>query len=93
LIGGTGAGLRVAGADDGAASSGNAPSVAAPHTPKIKMTVSVLSLPNATSFRRHEDTADIPEGGYLMIPTAGDLDSVLSPEPCRRRGMAASPEC
>jgi hypothetical protein len=34
--------------------------VAAPHAPMIKMTVSVLSLPNATSFRRHEDNRQHP---------------------------------
>ena len=45
---------------DGAASSGVAPSVAAPHAPKIKMTVSVLSIPNATSFRRHENNRRHP---------------------------------
>ena len=55
-----GAGFRTAVAGDGAASSGDAPSVAAPHAPKIKMTVSVLSLPNATSFRRHEDNRRHP---------------------------------
>ena len=50
---GTGAGLRAALLAK-MASSGDAPSVAAPHAPIIKMTVSDLSLPNATSFRRDE---------------------------------------
>jgi hypothetical protein len=59
-MGGTGAGLRAAGLGDEFASSGDAPSVAAPHAPMIKMTASVLSLPNATSFRRHEDNRRHP---------------------------------
>ena len=59
-MGGTGAGLRAAEADGEFASSGDAPSVAAPHALMTKMTVSVLSLPNATSFRRHVENRRHP---------------------------------
>src|SRR4029077_4198692 len=52
FTGGTGDGGRAAEAFGAAASSGGAPSVVAPHAPRVKRIVSVLSLPNATSFRR-----------------------------------------
>jgi hypothetical protein len=52
--------LRAAVAGEVTASSEDALSLAAPHAPMIKMTVSVLSLPNATSFRRHEENRRHP---------------------------------
>ncbi len=50
--GGRREGGRVVGVAEDDASSGGEPSVAAPHAPRVKRIVSVLSLPNATSFRR-----------------------------------------
>src|SRR5258708_22627814 len=71
FTGGTGDGGRAAAWVAGAALSGGAPSVVAPHAPRVKRIVSVLSLPNATSFRRRRGrpptslatVSDVPRGG------------------------------
>ena len=69
LIGGAGGGWRVAEDGAAAASSGAAPSEAPPHAPRIKMRLTVISLPNATSFRRSRRRPP------TSLATAHDLSS------------------
>src|SRR6202023_937406 len=73
LTGGAFSGGRAPAAVGGAASSGCAPSVAAPHAPRDKRIVSVLSLPNATSFRRDPDDRRLPWRRSLTCPGRGDM--------------------
>ena len=92
LIGGTGGGCRVA----EVASSGAATAVAPPHVPRIKMRLTVLSLPNATSFPPLATTAaDVPGDGLCPVITSGRrlANAVDRTSPPRRIGRFTwSPE-
>src|SRR5947209_43046 len=82
FTGGTGAGGRAAASVAGAALSGGAPSVAAPHAPRVNRIVSVLSLPNATSFRRSRGRPPTSLATVaLTYPRGGDVIPVLRTRP------------